>query len=290
MGGEGDILVLGAGGKVGTLLRRYWARTLPRGARPVCQSRTRAADDVVVWRPGDRRRDLPAASTILALWGATPRAGEPLSLNEALGIEALEIARAIGARRVLLASSAAVYTGSDKACHAETDTPPVPASAYGQSKLRMEHAATEWLARQSHPPQVSILRMGNVVGADMLFAELDRGGPVCLDRFASGRGPARSYLTIPDLARVVQAIAAMPERALNGASVRILNTAGSRPLAMADLARLAGRQITWRTAPGAALEHLELDTSRLNALVGPLGDSSDPAAAMRSWAEIRGAA
>ena len=274
-----SVLVLGAGGKVGSLLRRFWARTPPRDIRPVFQTGKRDGENLVAWRVGDDPADLPAAQTIVALWGVTPGNGPAFGENQALGCQALEIAAAVGARQVLLASSAAVYSGSPRIAHAETDDLPRPANAYGQSKLAMEHAARRWVEERSDPPRLVSLRLANVIGADQLFGNLAQDEVIRLDRFASGAGPVRSYLAIPDLARVVETLACSDAAGLPD----VLNVGGHEPLALADLASLAARKVIWRPAPPGALERLQLDTSRLRALVGDCAASSDPARAIESW-------
>lgn len=278
-----SVLFLGAGGKVGTLLRRFWARTPPRDIRPVFQSSNRGGGDLVVWRAGDDPADLPAARTIVALWGVTPGKGALIELNQALGRRALEIAAAVGAQRVLLASSAAVYSGSRRRVHSETEDLPMPANAYGQSKLAMERAARRWVCEQPRAPRLVSLRLGNIVGADQLFGNLERGEVIRLDRFASGAGPVRSYLAIPDLARIVETLACCAAPDLPD----VLNVAGSQPLAMADLTSLAGRKVVWHPAPPGALERVELDTSRLRSLIDDCAASSDPARALQSWKALR---
>ena len=278
-----SVLVLGAGGKVGTLLRRFWARTPPRDIRPVFQTSKRHGDDLVIWRAGDDPADLPAAQTIVALWGVTPGNGAAFELNQALGCQALDIAAAVGAGRVLLASSAAVYSGSRCSVHCETEDLPMPANAYGRSKLAMERAVRRWISEQPRPPRLVSLRLGNVIGADQLFGNLEQDEVIRLDRFASGVGPVRSYLAIPDLARVIETLACSDAPDLPD----VLNVAGSQPLAMAELASLAARKVVWHPAPHGALERLQLDTSRLRALVGDCAASSDPARAIESWKALR---
>jgi UDP-glucose 4-epimerase len=82
-------------------------------------------------------------------------------VNVAGTVSVLEAARAAGARRVVLASTAAVYGDPDRVPTAE-DAPVAPLSPYGTSK-----AAAEWyLAQYSrlHGVSTLALRMANVYG------------------------------------------------------------------------------------------------------------------------------
>lgn len=63
----------------------------------------------------------------------------------------------------------------------------------------------------------------------------------------------------------------------------MVNLAGERALAMTDLVREAGARAVWRPAPPSALERVELDTTRLQRLVGQMAVSSDAARAIASW-------
>ncbi len=281
------LLVLGAGGKVGRMLSRYWRHCPPEGFDPIFQTsgaRPFAAAPLpaghVRWQPGDDLAPFSGVRALLVLWGVTAGSERGMRHNTDLALAALDMAAALGAERVLIASSAAVYTGSQAERHREDDTLAPPPGAYGQAKLEMERAARQW-AQKHRGPRLSLLRMANVVGADSLFASLDRGGEVRLDRFASGGGPQRSYLAIEDLARAVEVLATCAEDALPG----VVNLAGERALAMADLVREAGARAVWRPAPPSALERVELDTARLRRLVGAgaLSGSSDPAGAIASW-------
>ncbi len=277
------LVVLGAGGKVGRLLHRFWSITPSENVRITYQHhQPNGPQGAVIWQYGDDPGVLDSSENLLVLWGVTPGSHRPLGQNRTLALQALELARKMGARRVFIASSAAVYAGAGPGPLAE-DRPLAPVAPYGRAKLEMEQAVLRQAAR-ADDIAVSCLRLANVVGADSLFAAMARGGEVTLDRFASGLGPRRSYLTAGDLARVVLALSALPGEQLPP----VLNVAGSRALAMADLARAAGRKVSWRPAPPEALEQVELDTTRLARLVGPLAESSDPQQAIRAWQGLAG--
>ncbi len=268
------LLVTGATGRVGRLLAVEWAR---RGASVVMQRRADRAGaglPVLVWAPLDgprllldwvERHGVPEAMLVLS--GVTPGGGGDLSLNIALAEACMAAAYEAGIRRVLLASTAAVYGGGrDEPWH-EGDTA-TPTSAYGAAKLATERAAEPWRGRGL---SVSCLRIGNVAGADALLLNAGQGA-LAIDRFADGSGPVRSYIGPQSLARVVQALA---DPALTLPPV--LNVAAPRPVAMVELASAAGLDWRWRPAPDEAVARYTLDCSALAALV--LFDDTESGAA-----------
>ncbi len=276
------VLVLGAGGRVGSMLARMWQAQAPTAFTPIFQTSGRCGNDHVQWSIGQDNSRLPTAEAVVVLWGVTPGGPQPLQENASLALAGLDVAREVGAKRVLLASSMAVYTGSKARTHFENDPISPPKSAYGRAKLEMERVVSERVGKLAGP-KVTLLRMANMVGADSLFGSLRSGKAVTLDRFASGKGPVRSYLTIEDFARSIEALLACPVDGLPD----IVNVAGARALAMEDLVAAAGAHILWRLAPENALERVELDTGRLQKYTGPLVQSSDPELAVASWSKAR---
>lgn len=258
--GTGPVLVTGASGRIGAILRRFWPGHLPA---PLWQHRGPPGS-----RPGWLDWDMrmpyrgPAPAVILNLAGVT--APPDVEDNIALAEAALDAGRATGAR-VILVSSAAVY-GRAGGLLGE-DRPLAPLSPYGRAKAEMEARAAGRGA--------CILRLGNVAGADALLGGLVPGHPPVLDRFADGRMPRRSYIGPATLARVLAALAAradLPE---------ILNVAEPGAVGMADLLAAAGIAPDLRDAPATAIASVELDVSRLCALV-PLAPA-DPRRMVAEW-------
>lgn len=266
--------MLGASGKLGRMLARHWRRTPPAPWQTLWQYRENPPPDGVHWAPGQAvPAGLGPVGAVLALWGVTPApAHEPprdLAENSRLAVAAMELAAELGAGRVLHCSSAAVY---------EPGPGPLGESAaggalnaYGAAKLAMEGAIAEWCARHPDGPKAVILRIGNVAGADSLFAALARGGPVTLDRFTDGQGPWRSYLSVPGFARALDALLSCPL----DARPLTLNLAAPRPLAMEAIARAAGREVDWREAPAGAAPMVWLDTGRLSRIVALPGETAE---------------
>lgn len=252
-----DFLIVGAGGRVGRLLvpalRLLGAGLVltRRGAGPLMSEMTE-----LQWSPLDDPEALPGLlgavrpAAMLVLAGTTPSTGQDMGLNVTLGQACLHAARTAGIGRVLLASSSAVYGRSNAAPWPE-DAACDPPSAYGQAKLAMEQACAA--------PGVTMLRIGNVAGADALLTNPRR--PLLLDRFADGAGPVRSYIGPQSLARVLEALVRAP------ALPPVLNVGAPRPVDMADLAQAAGLPLERRPAPPDAIARLTLATGRLETLV-----------------------
>ncbi|TCP58680.1 nucleoside-diphosphate-sugar epimerase [Rhodovulum bhavnagarense] len=270
------VLVLGASGRLGRMLRRGWAGA---DLRPVWQLRHEPAGvDEVVWSPlGAPVPEILSGriDVVLGLAGVVPRPGAALGDNARLGLAALRAGHAVGARHVFLASSVAVY-GRGEAPHSE-DEAPAPAAAYGRAKLEMEQAArAEVRAIGPGAPGLTCLRIGNVAGADALLGgsvatwqttPSDRRVPLVLDRFGDGPaapGPRRAYIGPQSLAKV---LACLCRHAMTGPLPDCLNIAAPGVVDMAALlgetGLVAGRDWTWRAAAAGALPMLALDDARL---------------------------
>jgi len=279
------LVVLGATGRLGGMLRAAWGARMPAGLVPLWQTR-RAPPDAgpgggwLEWDPlaGPPPAGL-AADVVLSLAGVTRGTPEELASNAALARAAVAAARAAGARHLLLASSAAVYGPGPE--DAAEDRPPAPVSAYGRAKLAAERAAAA--AAAGGGPGLTCLRPGNVAGADALLGRAAAGQEIVLDRFAGGMGPLRSYIGPGGLAQVLAGLARQAgDGGQGGAPLPgVLNLAAPGPVAMEALLAAAGLAWRWRAAPPGAVARLTLDVARLAARV-PL-PAPGAAAVVADW-------
>lgn len=246
------VLVMGASGRVGAYLRQFWPGM---AVDAVWQYRADAPPGGLLWAPlDDPVPDCGPVAAILCLAGVTRGAG--LARNTDLARAALRAADRLGAGRVLLASSSAVY-GATPGPHAE-DGPCHPVTAYGAAKLAMEQAAST----AAPMPRVTCLRIGNIAGADALLGGLDPACPPRLDQFADGRAPRRAYIGPVTLARVLAELACHPT-----ALPRVLNIAQPGLIGMDALLRAAGGAWAWQPAPATALPEVGLALDRARTLV-----------------------
>lgn len=257
--------MLGATGRLGRMVRAVWS-VHPAGR---VRSVARGGGADLSWAPGDATGDLPRVGAIVALWGVVPGAGD-LSLNADLARAAMDLGAELGADRVIHCSSAAVYGPAQGALGEGTALAPV--SPYGRAKQEMEQAVADCMSATPDGPRGICLRIGNVAGAESLFAAIAAGPDVTLDRFADGQGPRRSYIAPSDLAAVLLAVIRAPLDRLPD----VLNVAAPATTAMADIARAAGRDVRWRDAPDTALAEVRLDTAALQSLFDLGPTSADP--------------
>ncbi|ATG38059.1 putative NAD dependent epimerase/dehydratase (plasmid) [Phaeobacter piscinae] len=280
------ILILGASGRIGGILRHQWAsagadlrwqrRARPDGAEPVAAG----------WHVFDPLADPEAlaaaargAAAILCLAGPVPggAAGRDLSAHQLmqhrdLAMATLEAAARVrdaetgagtGAPRLLLASSAAVYGAAPGPL--SEDIPLAPMAPYGVAKAEMEQAAQARAAELGL--EISLLRIGNIAGIDAILGGWRAG--FCLDQFADGQTPRRSYIGPGTLAEVLASLIQCPDLP------QVLNIAQPGAVAMGDLLQAAGLDCARKPAPAQAIAEVRLDVTRL---IGLLAAQPVPAA------------
>ncbi len=266
------VLITGGNGRIGQFLRKAWPWAMRDGLRPVWQAR-RDVPGCVLW--DILREDCPrglAGGVVIALAGRTePAAEAPLALRE------LEAAAAQGARHVFLASSSAVY---GQGAQVTEDTAPAPLTAYGRAKAGMEDLALAWKARQgTGAPGLTILRIGNVVGASALLGRSQ--GPVVIDPAPGGRGPLRSWIGPQTLAGLLARFAVLA--AARSSLPEVLNVAAHVAWPMADL--LDAAAVPWSFGPEnpQSLACLTLDTSHLRTIQRLPPQASSPKVMVKEW-------
>jgi len=252
-----DIVILGAGGKLGRLLRPVF----PQKARWL----TRA--EVDVRNTTALRAALQGADAIICMAGVTNTSSQPLHMNSDIAVRTLDAARDVSAGRVFLLSSAAVYGPNVGTC--AEDGPTAPYSEYGKSKLTMEQAAF----RHRHPN--TVLRLGNVAGADAILAGWTPGFQ--LDQLPDGSTPRRSYIGPNALAR---ALATLSEAA---ALPPLLNVAAPGCVQMGALLDAAVLEWSPKPATRATIPAVNLDTTRLSMFTEFKASDSTPEGIVRDW-------
>ena len=268
--------VLGANGRLGGMLARHAAR-----AGLGWQLQRRTGPDGLLWS-GDfadpaTDRIFTEGSTIINMIGYTGADETALdAINVRFVKDLLHHAANRGVAHVVLASSAGVYGAGDGTPFHETDAL-APLSPYGASKTAMEDIAHA----QSDGPRITILRIGNVAGADALLAAargfVAQDRPMTLHRFANGHAARRSYMGPQDLAEAIAALAQQD----NG-PFTTLNVAHPDPVFLDDL--LAGYRthllptLTWEDAPApdAVPASVVLNVDALQTLF-PMVATQDPA-------------
>jgi UDP-glucose 4-epimerase len=274
------LLVLGASGRIGTLLRRHWA--IPSDL--ICQSRQPRAGFLCFDPLKDQRALCDAAAdarAILCLAGVvpreTPQTASDFVVNKDLALAAVRAAHLAGCPRVFLASSAAVY-GNQPGLLAES-TPCDPVSDYGRSKRAMEDAALALGAALGQ--SVTVLRIGNVAGADMILGGWHRG--MCIDQLPSGQTPQRSYIGPQTLCCILQALVDqkdLPE---------VLNVASRGSVKLGDLLTAAGLPWHPKAARSGVIAQVTLDLRLLSERVPEQMRRTTAQALVDEWRSCIGA-
>lgn len=295
-----SVVVLGASGRVGRLILAEWAAHPPADLRFRIQRRDGTGPDIR-WELASGTAALAqaigAADVLLVLSGVTPAPGADYRQNTDLALASLQAGARIGVKHLFIASSAAVYGRSDGAPIRE-DAALTPMNDYGQAKLAMEHACSDWSSRSPLPrPGLTFLRIGNVVGTDLFFRNLARASaqsPLRLDQFADGTGPVRSYIGPASLAHVMSCLI---RRASAGDPLPLALNIGAPGggVDMADfipalLALGQAAPVVRGAAPASALPAVRLSLDRLTSLC-PMAPIEGTATAMiAQWLALRGAA
>ncbi len=274
--GAKRILVLGSTGRVGRLLRLAWARNSPEKVELVLQSRDATG---VAWQPG---QPIPfgQVDAVIALWGVTHGDAEALAMNAELALIAQQIGAECGATRVLHCSSIAAYAPKNGPL-TEADLA-APTNPYGQAKFAMEQAVA-----QAGGPASACLRIGSVVGAESLANNMRQGWSsqaetLTLDRFADGKGPARSYISPTDLAHVLLTLATAKD------VPSVINAGAPDPVHMEALLQAADHPMQWRDAPENARQYAVMECSQLASLTDLSPKASDAKYMIQDWLTLEG--
>ena len=255
---ESSLVVTGSAGRVGRALRSVWGDHVA-GMPVVWSARNPGQSIDLMWNIGvEPAPPLPNRAIFLHLAGQTRGSVEELAENRRSVAFLCEKAKDSEARYVFFMSSVAVYR-PEPGLIAE-DHRADPQNDYGRAKFAAEDAA-----RIALPSGLTVLRLGNLAGADTLLTSA-RNGPVALDPVEhQPGGPERSYIGPQMFAKVLAELIGL---AAKGAVLPdILNLAQPPALRMADLLTAAGA--TWHYGPKrtGVIPRMDVDVSRLSALV-----------------------
>lgn len=280
------ILLVGASGRVGQMIAYHWCQFLDHLPLMLQLRQQGSLQHALIWDPlagSDALLQFASKSggfrAMVVLAGVTPGSDKDLDLNRTLAQACLDAAAKTGTRRVLLASSSAVYgAGGGMALH-ET-APCAPVNEYGAAKLRMELASAPW---RENGMDLCFLRIGNVAGADALLLNVANAIPgetIEIDVFDDGRGPVRSYIGGRTLAEVIRSLCLHPTPL-----PAVLNIGAPQPVSMDALADAAGQPWRARAAPSASVQTITMDCSLLASLHSFRIQDSDPAEMVQQWRE-----
>lgn len=274
----GKVVLLGASGRLGQILRTCWQNP----SSLVSHSRHAQPGFVsfdVSHEPSKAAAVMQGAGAIICLSGVTPaqaaQTGNPFSLNAELARNAIRAAHKAGAGRVFLISTAAVYGRASGIQDENTRCQPV--SDYGRAKLEMETAAFTVSRELDHP--VTILRIGNVAGADAILGGWRKG--MLIDQLPNGTTPRRSYVGPETLTRVMQELAQtsdLPD---------ILNIASPGAIEMGHLLNAANLKWSPRTAPDDVIETVELSTKQLERHIEFAPQNSTAVGMVAEWRRVK---
>lgn len=275
-----QVLITGAAGKLGQILQSAWADLSVIDFEPIWCSRQPSSTCNVFWDIlTGAAPEIPKGAVIVHLAGILHGDKAAMAANTSMALKVCHAAKVSGAAHVFLASSAAVY-GAGAHDHAEVEDP-FPCSDYGRAKLHMEREALFWVQKAGpDTPGLTCLRIGNVLGADALFAAAKAGHSVVLDDVpGQRRGPIRSYIGPRAFAQVLVGLVDCVNR--REKLPKILNVAASSPVHMADL--LAAAEMPFHFGPPNAdvSPKVSLFIKRLAALL-PV-PQSDASALVADW-------
>lgn len=279
---------MGANGRVGRLIVSTWAnRDSPWHFVPLQYRRpqTHFNSRNIPWDVSDGPDGLlkwmdrfGALETLIVMAGVTPATSSDMTLNTVIAKAYLDAARVAGIKRVLLASSSAVYGFGDGSPMSEAHSC-APVNTYGKSKLVMEAMARNVAADTNI--EICCLRIGNIAGADALLLNASKAtpeAPLIIDRFADGAGPRRSYIGPTQAGDVLAQLACH-----QGTLPPVLNLAGTAPIQMEELAITAALPWRYATAPQTARQSITLDCSVLAALINMPSGTHDAKMITLDW-------
>ena len=277
------VLLVGASGRVGQMVLHHW-KSDPAAISIMPQFRKFRTFGSLLWDPLEGARPLVDEvkssgnfEAMVMLAGVVPGNGRKLDTNLELAKACLNAASRAGIKRVLLASSSAVYGVGDGTPLTEY-SPCNPVNEYGTAKLAMEEACAAWIGTGM---DLCVLRIGNVAGADALLVNVAKSAPqkpIEIDIFSDGHGPKRSYIGPQTMAKVLQSLCRH-----SSALPPVLNVAVPIPLSMDALADAADHPWLRRAPSEKSYQNIILDCSALASLHAFESQDTRPEEMVRQW-------
>jgi len=199
---------------------------------------------------------------------------DPVSTHQSNFVGTLNVCEAMrqeGVKRVLFASSAAVYGQNGEGQAIDEDTPKAPLTPYAADKLASEHYLDFY--RRQHGLEPAIFRFFNIFGPRQdpsspysgvisIFTErAAKGLPISV--FGDGE-QTRDFVYVGDLVEVLVQALELPELPVGAANVG-LNRATSLNQLLAEIGALLGGlpPISYGTARCGDIRHSRADNRRL---------------------------
>lgn len=282
------LLVVGATGRVGALVLPFWqASSLPILLQHRKRETTLPVTQRILWDPSVSnsvlknwiaQNETPNCMVIFS--GVVPGSEQDLFLNSEIALSYIRAAEELSIPKVLLASTSAVYGNYlDRPFSEQDETRPV--TAYGKSKLEMERACISY--QNSKKMEITILRIGNVAGADALLTNViaQPQRKIFIHQDVNGSTPLRSYIGPETLAYVIAKLANFDRKL-----PRILNIGAPSPVEMKSLADAAS--VTWcaKHPEDSASQIITLDTTLLWRLIPKVKSLSEPTEMIRQLKSI----
>lgn len=202
---SGNSLILGAGGMLGSMLRRHLK--VKSQDNLFFQSRFDSKDTSLVWHLGESEFSILERfilenniKKIVMLYGGRTATEDDDSAELRLIEGCYEVFHKANVEKVLVASSSAIYSNSDTEIYSESDAVSVR-DPYQKQKVNLELLSKRFSNKFQ---DLSLMRLANVLGADSLtkLFVYSKNHDFILNKYTNGF-LKRSYLSPSSLAHII---------------------------------------------------------------------------------------